>query len=168
MTFDKDLSIKLASDEDLSAIAYMSRDLIEAGLPWRWTPDFVGKVLRDRDIVTIVCCDRGIVVAFASMIFADDTARLIRIAVEPPYRGMGIARQMVEWLKVSCYTAGITRIDSKHRLKSRSARLFYRKCGFREHALHPRYYADSETAVGMTLPLKSRAEPSTEPSTRST
>ncbi len=167
MTFDKDLSIKLASDEDLSAIAYMSRDLIEVGLPWQWTPEFVAKVLRDRDILTIVCCDRGIVVAFASMYFSDDVARLVRTAVEPPYRGMGIARQMLEWLKVSCYTAGVTRIESKHRLKSRSARLFYRKCGFREHSLHPRYYADSETAVGMTLNLKPLNVESIEPSTPS-
>ncbi|MFN0303939.1 MAG: GNAT family N-acetyltransferase [Burkholderiales bacterium] len=164
MAIEKDLSIKLATDDDLSAIAYMSRDLVEVGLPWRWTPEFVGKVLRDKSIVTIVCCDRGIVVAFASMYFSDEVARLIRVAVEPPYRGMGIARQMLEWLKVSCYTAGITRIDSKHRLKSRTARLFYRKCGFREHALHPRYYADSETAVGMSLTLKSLENQSIAPS----
>ena len=165
MSIDKDLSINIATEKDLSAIAYMSRDLIEVDLAWKWTPDFVNKVLRDPNIVTIVCCDRGIVVAFASMYFDDEVARLIRIAVEPPYRGMGIARQMVDWLKVSCYTAGIIRIESNHRLKSRSARLFYRKCGFREHALRPNYYDDSETAVGMSMTLAPiTTNPSTAPS----
>ncbi|MSQ21177.1 MAG: GNAT family N-acetyltransferase [Betaproteobacteria bacterium] len=121
-------------------------------------------MLNDPNITTIVCCDRGIVAAFASMYFADEVARLIRIAVEPPYREMGIARQMIDWLKVSCYTAGITRIESNHRLKSRSARLFYRKCGFREHALRPNYYEDSETAVGMSMPLVPPTDASTTPS----
>jgi len=158
VSVDHDVTIKLASEGDVSAIAFMSRDLVESGLPWKWTPDYVSKVLRHPSINTIVACDRGIVIAFASMYFADDVARLVRIAVEPPYRGMGIARQMYDWLKSSCYTAGIYRIDSKHRLRNRPARTFLRQCGFKEQSLHPRYYAGLETAVAMTVQLPSLAE----------
>jgi ribosomal-protein-alanine N-acetyltransferase len=41
-----DAQIRLARPSDAQAIAEMSRDLIEHGLGWRWTPSRIRAALR--------------------------------------------------------------------------------------------------------------------------
>jgi len=150
----KNLAIRIATADDAYAIATMARDLIETGLPWTWTPERVTRNIRNRNITTIVACDGEEVVAFGIMYFGDEDAHLNLIAVEPAYQRAGLGQRVIEWLKQSCYAAGIARIDAELRITNRSARAFYRKCGFRERALMPGYYSGVETAVTMTLPLR--------------
>lgn len=150
----KNVTIRLATLDDSYAIATMSRDLIENGLPWTWTPERVARNIRNRNITTIVACDGEEVIGFGIMYFGDEDAHLNLIAVEPAYQRVGLGRQIISWLKESCVTAGIARVDAELRITNRSARSFYRKCGFRERALMPGYYSGVETAVTMTLALR--------------
>jgi [ribosomal protein S18]-alanine N-acetyltransferase len=150
----KNLTIRVATPDDAYAIATMSRDLIEGGLPWTWTPERVTRNIRNRNITTIVACEGEEIVGFAIMYFGDEDAHLNLIAIEPAYQRSGVGVRLVEWLKQSCFVAGIARVDAELRITNRSARSFYRKCGFRERALMPGYYSGVETAVTMSLALR--------------
>jgi ribosomal protein S18 acetylase RimI-like enzyme len=150
----KNVLIRLATPDDAFAIASMSRDLIETGLPWTWTPERVTRNIRNRNITTVVACDGEEVVGFAIMYFGDEDSHLNLIAVEPVYQRAGLGQRLIDWCKQSCFVAGIARIDAELRITNRAARAFYRKCGFRERALMPGYYSGVETAVTMTLPLR--------------
>ena len=58
-------SIRLARAADALQMARLSRDLIEAGLGWRWTPLRMRHKLRDRASNGLVAVDGPRVVGFA-------------------------------------------------------------------------------------------------------
>ena len=45
MKQSRHLTLKLAAPADAAPIAAMSRELIETGLPWSWTPERVARNL---------------------------------------------------------------------------------------------------------------------------
>ena len=91
-----DVSLGLALPGEAKTIALMSKRLIEAQLPWSWTPKRVAKHIRHRDSVVLTARTGGKLAAFAIMQFSDTTAHLNLLAVEPQYEGLGIGRRLVE------------------------------------------------------------------------
>ena len=68
--------IRLARPAEAQEIAVLSRDRIEQGLAWSWTPARVLRSIRDRATnVAVVRDDRG-VVAFAIMRYDDEQGHL--------------------------------------------------------------------------------------------
>ena len=49
-----ELSLRLARLADAGTIAQLSRDLIEYGLRWRWTPERVAASIRAPDVNVLV------------------------------------------------------------------------------------------------------------------
>ena len=48
------ITLRIAQPDDAQAIALMSRDLIEAGLGWKYEPDRIRRSMNDRETVTLV------------------------------------------------------------------------------------------------------------------
>ena len=50
------VTLRLARARDAQALAEMSRDLVEIGLAWRYTPRRMAALIRDPQTVTLMAC----------------------------------------------------------------------------------------------------------------
>ena len=77
--------IRLATLADAEAIGEMSRDLIEHGLGWRWTPARIRHCLRDAatNVAVATAGDSERIAGFAIMRYKDDEAHLVLLGVDP-------------------------------------------------------------------------------------
>jgi [ribosomal protein S18]-alanine N-acetyltransferase len=147
-------SIELALPEDAPAIAAMSRELIETGLGWSWTPARVARSIGHSDTVVLTARDRTTLAGFAIMIFGLETAHLCLLAVSETHQRQGVGRRLVEWLRKSALTAGIVKIKVEMRVNNTAAHKFYESLGFTKTGVVPGYYCKSEDALRMTMDLR--------------
>jgi ribosomal-protein-alanine N-acetyltransferase len=148
------MTIRLAEPRDVQAIALMSRDLIEAGLGWKYDSERIRGAMRQRETVVLVACERELVVGFAIMEFGEERAHLVLLAVRPAHRRRGIGRGLMEWLIESARTAGMASVHLELRAGNEAARGFYRALGFSETLLVPGYYRGREAALRMLRLLR--------------
>lgn len=148
------IALRLARLADAASIALMSRELIESGLGWSWTPERVARSIRNPDTVTLIASDRLRMVAFGIMHFGDEHAHLNLLAVRPSHQRHGIGRGLVEWLMESARVAGIATVSLELRTTNDDARRFYRSLGFSEAAYIPGYYRGREMALRMARELR--------------
>jgi ribosomal-protein-alanine N-acetyltransferase len=134
-------------------MAEMSRDLIEQGLRWRYTPDHMAALIREAETSAVVACDGPRVAGFAVMHFGDDRAHLLLLCVQPDRQRRGIGRQLVHWLLDSARAAGTPTIDLELRADNPGARTFYEQLGFRQTEMVPGYYGGRIAAQRMSLTL---------------
>ncbi len=99
-------TLHLAALADAEPIACMSRDLVEVGLGWSWTPDRVRRSIQCPDTVVLSAHDGPRMRGFAIMEFLEEEAHLSLLAVDPSYRRAGLGRRLVRWLEESCTVAG--------------------------------------------------------------
>ena len=146
-------TIQLATESDALCIAEMSRDLIESGLGWSWTPRRVLKAVNGKDSNVIVTRDRNHIIGFAIMRYLDDEAHLDLFGVRPGYRRKGVGTRMIKWLEktVLCYGAGVVYLET--RLINLDARDFYRSLGYEVVKQIPGYYKGVESAARLAHDL---------------
>jgi ribosomal-protein-alanine acetyltransferase len=144
------IRIGLARSDDAAAIASMSRQLIESGLPQSWNEQRIYHCMKNRECVVLAARDRRRLIGFAIMEFYDEHAHLSLLAVQPGYQKLGIGRQLLEWLEASARTAGIFMVHLELRATNDSARFFYEKLGYREVGRKKAYYSGREDALRMT------------------
>lgn len=133
-------AIALAHDDDAVAIALMSRDLIESGLSWAWTPPRIRRMVRDRDVNVAVARSSGVLGGFGIMAYKDDEAHLLLLAVDPVCRRAGLGSALVHWLENCATTAGIGTVYVEARAGNVGARAFYRALGYQEISHVARMY----------------------------
>ncbi len=143
------LCIRLARRGDARAMAVLSRDLIETGLGWSWTPQRLSASLRDRATNGLVAVDGQRVIGFALMKYLDEEAHLLLLAVVPERRRAGVGRALLAWLETTALVAGIGTLELEVRAGNRDARAFYRGLGFEECGSLSGYYSGREAAVRM-------------------
>jgi ribosomal-protein-alanine N-acetyltransferase len=151
-----ELSLRLARPADAAAIANLSRNLIEYGLRWRWTPARVAASIRASDVNVLVASVGGNIAGFAIMRYGDDDAHLDLLAVAPPYRRAGVGRQLLEWLEKCAVVAGIFTVALEVRAGNEGAQLFYERMGYRTLVQLPGYYQNIEAALRMGRDLSRR------------
>jgi [ribosomal protein S18]-alanine N-acetyltransferase len=148
------VSIRLADVHDALPIAQMSRDLIEQGLGWSWTPPRVRQSIADAQTNVAVVRDADDALqAFAIMRYRDDDAHLLLLAVQPMLVRRGIGTALMAWLEKVAVTAGVDRISLEARVSNATARAFYARLGYVESQVRPGYYQGREASVRMTKDL---------------
>lgn len=152
-----ELSLRLARLADADSIANLSRDLIEYGLNWRWTPVRVAASIRAANVNVLVASMHDEIAGFAIMRYGDDDAHLDLLAVAPPYRRSGIGRQLMEWLEECAIVAGIFNVDLEVRAGNEEAQIFYNRMGYRTLLQLPGYYQGIEAALRMGRDLTRRS-----------
>jgi ribosomal-protein-alanine N-acetyltransferase len=146
-------AIRLATIDDAPRIGAMSRDLIEQGLRWRWTPERIRACIRSNTTnVAVAPSERGLA-GFAIMEYRDDEAHLVLLGVEPTHRRRGIASALIAWHEHAALTAGIGTVYVEARADNEETRAFYRKLGYREVQRVGRYYDGVEDAVRLAKDL---------------
>lgn len=139
--------IRLARPDEAHAIARMSRDYIEHGLGWSWTPARVRLSMREPMCNVAVICRRDALQGFGIMHYDDASAHLALLAVHPASRHQGLGGRLVEWLVRSARVAGITQIRLEARVDNHCAIAFYEHLGFDRCGLLPGYYEGRCDAV---------------------
>jgi GNAT superfamily N-acetyltransferase len=99
----------------------MSRNLIEQGLTWSWTPARVQHFISGPDSTVVVARRERQIAAFAIMHFGDEVAHLNLLAVAPEHRRQGLGRQLMSWLTETAMTAGVFRINLELRTHNEPA-----------------------------------------------
>jgi len=150
----QDITLQLAESGDAAVLAAMSRDLIEAGLEWRYRTRSLRQLIAHAETATLVARQGGTVAGFGVMKYGDERAHLVLLAVRPDARRRGIARRLVEWLEASAATAGVATIHVELRAGNAGAFALYRSLGFEETLRVPGYYAGRETAIRMLRLLR--------------
>jgi ribosomal-protein-alanine N-acetyltransferase len=143
----------LARHSDAAEIAEMSRDLIEHGLSWSWTPARVRRAILGRDCCVLIARREYKIAGFAIMYFGDQVAHLNLLAVHAEHRRQGLGRQLIEWLSASAIEAGVFRIDLELRETNGDARAFYQSLGFQSLDVVQGYYQGREPALRMSRHL---------------
>ena len=157
MTRPESLVLRPARLQDARAMAHMSRDLIEAGLGWRYTQARMTAMIRDAETMALVACDGELLAGFAVMQFFDEHTHLNLLCVQPSRRRRGIGRQMMAWLEASARVAGVASIALEVRADNLVAFEFYRRLGFAPGVLVPAYYEDRVAARRMQRLLRQDA-----------
>ena len=146
-------SIGLARAGDARDIAEMSRDLIEQGLTWSWTPARVQHFISGPESSVVVARREQRIAAFAIMHFGDDVAHLNLLAVAPEHRRQGLGSQLMDWLTKTALEAGVFRINLELRTRNEAARTFYARMGFEQLGIVQGYYQGREAALRMSRQL---------------
>jgi ribosomal-protein-alanine N-acetyltransferase len=152
-----DVAIRLAAPADAGPIARMSRELIEHGLPWRWLPGRVARMIADPNTNVVVVDAEDGIAGFGIMFYADDDAHLLLFAVRPEFQRCGIGSALLLWLEQAARSAGASRIRVEARRDNEGARNFYSEHGYHERAIRPGMY--SGLVAGLRLEKWLRAEP---------
>lgn len=142
-----DGEIRLGTRADAADIAAMSRDLIEHGLGWRWTPDRVVARILDPDTSVPVLRVADSLRGFGIMRYKQDEGHLLLLAVHASHRRRGIGAALMSWLEATALTAGIGLVYLEARAGSSAARAFYRTLGYREIKRVRGYYRGEEDCV---------------------
>ena len=146
-------AIRLATADDAPHIGVMSRDLIERGLRWRWTPERIRACIRSRTTnVAVAPAEHGLA-GFAIMEYRDNEAHLILLGVDPAQRRRGVASALIAWHEHAALTAGIGAVYVEARAGNAETRAFYRKLGYSEVQRVERYYDGVEDAVRLAKDL---------------
>ena len=146
-----DIGVALAGDA--TRIATMSRDLIEHGLAWRWTPPRILRMIRDPAANVVVARGASGVTGFAVMQYKDDEAHLLLLGVDPAHRRRNVGSALMHWLEATALTAGIGLIYLEARTRNLGARAFYRELGYVEVLNVPRLYSNHEDGVRIAKDL---------------
>jgi [ribosomal protein S18]-alanine N-acetyltransferase len=146
----------LARSTDAGEIAEMSRDLIEHGLTWAWTPARVQHFISAAETSVVVARRERRIAAFAIMHFGEEVAHLNLLAVATAYRRQGLGRQLMDWLTATAVEAGVFRVNLEVRAQNDAARIFYQALGFDALNLVQGYYQGREAALRMTRRLSVR------------
>ena len=135
------LTIRFATRVDAAAIAALSRDEIEHGLPWTWREPRVAHAIADPDTNVIVVGPPGAVVAFGVMYYADDDAHLLLFAVHRSQQRRGVGSALLQWLEDAARAAGAQRIRVEARMDNEAARSFYSERAYHEREIVRRMYS---------------------------
>lgn len=152
-----ELSLRLARFAEAESIATLSRDLIEYGLDWRWTPGRVAASIRAANVNVLVASMHEEIAGFAIMRYGDYDAHLDLLAVSPCYRRSGIGCRLLQWLEECAVVAGIFNVDLEVRASNEEAQLFYIRMGYRTLLQLPGYYQGIEAALRMGRNLSHRS-----------
>lgn len=147
-------AIRLARDEDAEAIARLSRDTIESGLPWRWRAPAIRDLIASARHNVIVAESADEVNGFAAMSYGDADAYLALLAVAPAARRTGMARQLLGWLLRTADVAGTAVLRVDLREDNLAARRLYEDAGFVECGRKPGGYYGRVDQVSMRLTLR--------------
>lgn len=146
-------TIELARPADAHAIAVLSRDSVEHGLGWHWTPPRILRTIHAPDVNVAVARRFGSMRGFGIMRYEENEAHLLLLAVAPECRRKGIGTALVRWLEAAALTAGIGCIYLEARRANAAARAFYRCLGYSEIREEPTMYARREAGVRIAKDL---------------
>ena len=140
--------VRPAAAADLAAVERIERASFSD--PWSRQALF-GELLADAMRLPLIAELDGEVCGFLMAWRVVDQLHVLNIAIAPGLRRRGVGTALLLAAARRARADGLQEITLEVRAGNRAARRFYRRHGFAETGLRPRYYADNgEDAVIMT------------------
>jgi ribosomal-protein-alanine N-acetyltransferase len=140
--------IRAAAAGDVAAIAAIERACFGSGA---WSETLVGDEVRSDRHVVLVTDDLS---AYGAVSVAGDVADLDRIAVVPPARGRGLARELLTVLVDRARDLGAARMLLEVASDNAAALGLYEAHGFDTISSRTGYYAGGVDALVMELTIE--------------
>lgn len=149
------LHIEPARAADAEAVA----DLHARSFYRGWPREDIAAYLADRDMPTLVVCDKARrVVGFAMLRLLGDDAELMTIAVAPKFRGKGVGEALMKACFADLMLTPSRRMILEVAADNPAAIKLYGKLGFAKLSERKGYYArpngEPATAFVMARPLE--------------
>jgi len=146
-----DLRIRLAEPEDLDAIVTMEERIFTT--PWS-RASLAMELEPDRGRHPVLALHGREPVGYALVWAVADELHMVTLGVLPEHRRRGVGAAILEWI-LGSVPASLSRIMTLEvREQNEAALALYRRFGFREVAIRPRYYPDThEDAIVMIKDL---------------
>lgn len=142
-----DIIIRRMEEEDLDRIMEIEKDAFTT--PWP-RESFLLEITKNQLARYIVAEIDDIVVGYGGIWLILDEGHITNIAVESNYRKMGVGNAIVEGLIYLCTKERISAMTLEVRESNMAAQNLYKKYGFVESGVRPKYYADdNEDAIIM-------------------
>ena len=147
-------AVRRACKSDLEAIEAVENSSFDAD---RFSRSALKRLLVAMTADCRVAEIEGKVVGYAAVLFRAGTlvARIYSIAVDPAYRGRGVAQGLIASVERAAQARGARSLRLEVRASNRSALSLYERAGFTFLERKPGYYQNGEDA----LRLEKRLEP---------
>lgn len=142
------LTVREARPADLDAVAEL--EAISFPVPWK-RDYFASEVGIPHRYNRVIRTARGSLAGYVFCAFAGGEVHVNKIAVAPDLRRQGIARLLMQEVFDLAARIAAEEIYLEVRPSNVPARNFYAKLGFRDVGRRPKYYADGEDALVMSL-----------------
>ncbi len=152
--FENKTIVEFAKVSDVTEIGNLSKKYIEHDLGWRYTPEKLKSVIRNKTKNIVVARKGNKLVGFGIMTYHEEQANLDLLAVKMIYRRRGIGKKIVKWLEEVALTAGIFNIFVQARKINDDAIKFYKKLGYEIIDEKSGYYRGQETGVIMSKNIR--------------
>lgn len=86
----------------------------------------------------------GILIGYAGMWIIVDEAHITNIAIHQNFRGQGLGNQLMHELQRTAKFLGAVKMTLEVRVGNEVAKRLYRKFGFVEAGVRPKYYSDND------------------------
>jgi ribosomal-protein-alanine acetyltransferase len=143
--------IRDAHATDVVAVAAIEQEIFGTDA---WSPESVREELTgDRRRGVLALDGQGTVVGYAVTMRTDEVLDLQRIAVLPDHRRSGVARSLLEALRLAGRESGAHRMLLEVSADNDKALAFYAAEGFVQIDQRPRYYRDGSDALVLRATL---------------
>lgn len=135
---------------DCPVVAELSRDVIERGMPWRWTSTRLVRMLERSDVRGVVAKFDNAVCGVLLIRHVDEHVHVNLCGVLDDYQRMGIGREMFHWFEPMWRLMDVAMVNLELRASNQDAQFFYEDMGF--DVLHEikSYYPNGEDALWMS------------------
>ncbi len=149
-------AIVSAREEDVPAVAALEAEVFPDPWPSHLYLQEVGQALRFQRVVHT---ENGFLAGYLFACWQVDELHVLKVAVHPLHEGKGLATALMAEARGEAERAGARGLVLEVRPSNRRALRLYRHLGYEVVARRPRYYADGEDALVMTLELKPPQRP---------
>lgn len=142
-----DIIIRKACEEDIDSI--MEIEVESFTSPWS-REAFLKEINENKLAYYLIAKIGREIVGYAGMWLILDEAHITNIGVKNKYRGLGAGNSLLEGLVQVCKIKEIEAMTLEVRKSNDIAKNLYKKFGFLEYGIRPRYYEDTgEDAIIM-------------------
>jgi ribosomal-protein-alanine N-acetyltransferase len=149
----KSFLIRRAREEDVPVVAALEAEVFPDPWPAHLYIQEVGQPLRFQ---RVVYTEDGYLAAYLFACWQVDELHVLKVATHPLHEGKGLATSLMAEARVETERAGARGLVLEVRPSNRRAIRLYRHLDYAIVGRRPRYYADGEDALVMTLELGPR------------
>ncbi|GGE24115.1 ribosomal-protein-alanine acetyltransferase [Marinithermofilum abyssi] len=135
------IEIRPMTLEDIPAVMEVEHASFEA--PWT-RQAFHNELTYNQFAHYVVVEHEGRVIGYCGMWLILDEAHITNIAIHPDYRGQRIGQDLLEFMMATARLAGAAGMTLEVRVSNKGAQHLYKKLGFRETGIRPRYYTNNQ------------------------
>lgn len=142
------ISVSLMEKEDIPDVLEIEKECFTTP----WSENAFNMELNNKLAKYVVAREDDVIVGYGGLWMIVDEGHITNIAVREEFRGKGAGSEMMKNLIQTCKENGIVSMTLEVRRGNESAKALYKKYGFLEAGIRPKYYADNnEDALIMWL-----------------